>query len=556
MAVTGTPSSGDDTLTGDGADDTIVGQQGNDSIFGGGGNDIVYGDVQYLVNALFISDQANDSWSAGTVDGWYNTGSGGTIERWGNGFLGYFSSDGTNNIELDGNTTGLDHIQTDLDLDTGVSYTITVRHAARSGTGVNDDFEITHNGVVVATVSPTLDWGTTTVTITGLAGTDTIGLRELASQDDSLGIVIDSVTISLDPSEVAGGSFTYDDTIDGGSGADTIFGQEGDDRIIGGAGDDLLIGGIGNDDFVFADGSGSDIIEDLVIGEDMLDVTGMTDVMGDPVEFDDIAIASDGQGGSILTFPNGEQIQLVGIEPEDIDTRQEAQQIGIPCFLCGTRIETANGPANVEDLEQGDGLLCLGTSKSNNFFRPVKRVFRRRVELPELLVNPRLWPVRIKQGALGQGLPRTDLLVSRQHRVLVDSEVAFRMTGSRQVLVPAVALIGLPGIGFAFSGEDLEYFHILLDDHQVIFANGVPAESLFIGQEALKAISTQARKEILSLFPELSIPGFAPASVRQALNGRKARKLVARHAKNGHPILAKPLVAQKLSHAKSDKSMA
>ncbi len=122
-------------------------------------------------------------------------------------------------------------------------------HAARAGGSVNDDFEVTHNGVVIATISPstTTSFTTTEITITGLSGTDTIGFREIASQDNGLGPLLDNIQISLTEAEVASGVFSYDDIIDGGAGDDIIYGQEGDDIITGGTGNDYIEGGIGND---------------------------------------------------------------------------------------------------------------------------------------------------------------------------------------------------------------------------------------------------------------------------------------------------------------------
>lgn len=109
------------------------------------------------------------------------------------------------------------------------------------------------NGSVIATISPSSTdyFITTTIEITGLSGTETLAFSELTSQNNSHGILLDNIQVSLTQDEVDAGTNTYDDTLDGGAGADTIYGQEGDDLIMGGTGDDYLEGGIGADTFSF-----------------------------------------------------------------------------------------------------------------------------------------------------------------------------------------------------------------------------------------------------------------------------------------------------------------
>ena len=94
----------------------------------------------------------------------------------------------------------------------------------------------------------------------------------------------------------------------------------------------------------------------------------------------------------------------------------------------------------------------------------------------------KLWPVRICVGALGNGLPERDLLVSRQHRMLVSSRIALRMFGQADVLIPAIRLTALPGIAIDTNVTEVEYFHILLANHEVVFAEGAATESLYTGK--------------------------------------------------------------------------
>ena len=535
MAINGTPSAGNDTLTGDQANDEIIGLEGNDTIQGGGGADIIYGDVVYTQNGGLDSGQADNSFSFGPIDGWFNSGSGGALERWGDGFLGLSTADGSAFMELDVGRGGIDHVQTNSELDTGVDYTLTFDAAGRAGGSANDSFEVTHNGIVVATVTPdsTAEFTTYSVTLTGLSGTDTIGFRELASQNNGLGPLLNNVQLNLTQAAVDAGTFTYDDVLDGGAGDDRVFGQLGDDTLSGGTGDDYLEGGIGNDVFAFEDGSGSDVIGDFTIGEDLLDLSNLTDADGNPVSIDDVVVTSDGQSGSVLTFPNGEQIRLANIDPSRLDTDQELKDIGIPCFVWGTLIQTAHGEVPIEDLSEGDDITTLCLAGELQQTRKLRRIFRRQVPT----TNPKLRPIRIMARALGNGLPKRDLLVSRQHRMLVQSKIAERMFGTSEVLIPAIKLTALPGIFVEDDLATVEYFHLLFDQHEVIYAEGAPTESLFTGPEALKAISPQAREEILSIFPEISEEDYAPEPARYIPDGKRQKQLIARHAKNGKSLL-------------------
>lgn len=539
MAITGTSTSGNDTLSSDNAADQIVGNQGDDSISGGGGNDTLYGDQLLVSNGGLDSTQAANSWSLGTVTGWTNSGSGGVIERWGNGFFGLTTADGSPFIELDANSGGaVDHIQTAMQLETGVQYTLTFSAADRPGS-TTDIFDVTHNGVVIATISPASSTSFTTysVTVTGVAGTDTIGFREYSAQNNSTGILLDDVRIDLTQASVDAGTFSYDDVLDGGLGDDRIFGQEGDDTIIGGAGNDSLDGGIGNDIFRLADGSGSDVIADLTIGADKLDVTNLTDSLGNPVDFNDVVVTSDGQGGSILTFPNGETVQLKNIPPSSLDSQQELTDIGIPCFAAGTVIGTVAGDCRVEDLRAGTEVQVLQRGGAGLSTSKALRVFRRKITAERLRQDPKLRPVRICAGALGMGLPVKDLLVSRQHRMLVQSDFVSTRCNEPQLLVAAIKLVGIAGIFIDESIEEVEYFHVLLERHEVVFAEGAPTESLYLGPMALETIDPEALAEILLIFPELKRPGFVPAPARPFAAKGSDKKLVLWHIETSRPLL-------------------
>ena len=148
-------------------------------------------------------------------------------------------------------------------------------------------------------------------------------------------------------------------------------------------------------------------------------------------------------------------------------------------------------------------------------------------------MHPNLHPVRIKAGSLAPGCPSSNLVVSRQHRILVRSAIAERMFGEREILVPAIKLVGLEGVDVIEAWSGVEYFHILFDAHQIVVSNGAQTESLFTGPEALGSLPEASLNEIVALFPEIAEPDFEPISARlQPAEGHRVKQLVWRMSVN------------------------
>ena len=203
----------------------------------------------------------------------------------------------------------------------------------------------------------------------------------------------------------------------------------------------------------------------------------------------------------------------------------------VTCFCAGTNIQTIGGARKVESIRIGDLV------KTKAGFSEVRWIGKRTIEMEFLRANPKLFPVRIKAGALGSGMPKQDLLVSRQHRMMVYSNVARRMFGDAEALVSAIRLTDLPGIYVDEYVESVEYFHLLFDQHEIIYAEGAPSESLYLGAETIKTMSQEALEEILTIFPELANINFKALSACHIPPGRLQKKLVSRHAKNGKLLL-------------------
>lgn len=227
-----------------------------------------------------------------------------------------------------------------------------------------------------------------------------------------------------------------------------------------------------------------------------------------------------------------EDATFIGSSYVTSQNRVPISKLAPPCFTAGTLISTPQGDRRVETLRAGDKVLdCDGA--------PIvlRAVMSQALTATALRANPRLRPVRICAGALGGGLPRRDLLVSRQHRMLVSSPIARRMFGADDVLVSAMRLTDLLGIHVDETVETVTYFHLLFDRHEVILAENAPSESLFLGREALKSVSPDARDEIYALFPDVKNPLFEPVPARLIPSGSKQRKLVERHVRNARPLL-------------------
>lgn len=144
------------------------------------------------------------------------------------------------------------------------------------------------------------------------------------------------------------------------------------------------------------------------------------------------------------------------------------------CFLRGTKILTAEGERKIEDLAIGDLLPTMFGG-----LRPIQWIGRysfKKGDPSKPWVKDAL-PVRITRSALAPNVPHSDLYVTRGHSLLIDG-----------VLVPAELLINGTTITrdqrHVREYDELEFLHVKLESHDVIYAEGVPAETLINVQES------------------------------------------------------------------------
>ncbi|WP_282181522.1 Hint domain-containing protein [Aliiroseovarius marinus] len=194
----------------------------------------------------------------------------------------------------------------------------------------------------------------------------------------------------------------------------------------------------------------------------------------------------------------------------------------VTCFAKGTGILTPKGEIPVEQLVPGDKVCTL-----DNGVQTIRWVGVR-----EVPAEGNLAPIRIKAGALGQNLPARDLWVSRQHRMLCRSKIAARMFDTPEALISANKLTLLSGVRQDDSLDHVTYCHILCDNHEVVFANGAPAETLYLGKYTKKSMSPEALDEIRMIFPELVDGLEDPKPAHHMPNNAPQRNLMRRLRKN------------------------
>jgi hypothetical protein len=227
--------------------------------------------------------------------------------------------------------------------------------------------------------------------------------------------------------------------------------------------------------------------------------------------------------GSSVTALGGWQSYTSGFEWEVVT-----------CFTTGVNILTPEGMRKIETLRVGDQVVT-----KNNGTQEIAWIGSTKTDFskPSQLDAARLRPIRIVQGALGAGLPLRDLVVSQQHRILVSSKICTRMFGQPEVLVAAKRLIDLPGIDVDQTCDSIEYIHILFENHEIVFSEGAATESLFTGQEAMKALPDEAKNEIFMLFPDLKVGVASPIPAAFIPENKLQRKLIERHFKNNKPLV-------------------
>ena len=304
-------------------------------------------------------------------------------------------------------------------------------------------FAILGTSLVVGTGAP-LDAAT--------APAQTIVIRETTGH----GLTFDE-TVTIQVSAVSGTRQVQH----GDAGIDVLNGLDGPDVFFNVVDGDTAIGR-GDADVVYLNGNRADYFITV-------DLTG---ILAGPVRaFAAAGLPSDVDISSPLdpappyfivqdTRTTAAPVILSGIETLQFrDTRLAAAAVA--CFARGTRIATDRGMVAVEDLIAGDSVrTALGDG-----WRPIVWIGHRDVDCANHPNPEQVWPIRAMAGALGQGLPVRDLYLSPDHAVYLDG-----------VLLPVKYLENGTTIR-QIRRDAVSYFHVELTGHDVLFAEGLPAES-------------------------------------------------------------------------------
>jgi len=239
----------------------------------------------------------------------------------------------------------------------------------------------------------------------------------------------------------------------------------------------------------------------------------------------DLFLANSDFAGTDISPPSGMPLQsftVTSITSTSYNGLYHQNFQTFACFASGTMVRTVDGERAIESLKAGDMVDTL-----DHGAQPIRWIGHKTV-----LALDAMRPVHIAKGALGQSLPSADLMVSRQHMMMTQTRAGARMFGTPDALVAAHKLTDLAGITVRDDLGFITYWHFMCDQHQIVFANDAPAETLFVGPQAQEMLDPEAMTEINALFPELPV-----RSSQTKPSGKQQRRLVERLHKNQKHVL-------------------
>jgi O-antigen biosynthesis protein len=194
---------------------------------------------------------------------------------------------------------------------------------------------------------------------------------------------------------------------------------------------------------------------------------------------------------------------------------------GTPCYCLGTHILTPLGEIEVENLCIGDHVL-----NHKGEARPIRWIGRRSYAGRFAAANREVMPILIRAGALADGVPRRDLMVSPNHAMYIDD-----------VLIPADGLVNGSSIVRVAEIDRVEYFHIELESHDVILAEGALSET-FVDDDSRGMFHNAAEFGMLYPGASRSRPVYCAPRVEDGELLEAVRQRLAARALNAEPKTA------------------
>lgn len=194
-----------------------------------------------------------------------------------------------------------------------------------------------------------------------------------------------------------------------------------------------------------------------------------------------------------------------------------------PCFASGTLIDTDRGPVRIERLRPGMRVRTL-----DNGYQPLRLALATPMTAADLSACPEHRPIRIRRGAIRPGVPDREIVVSPQHKVLLDDWRAELFFGADEVLVAARHLVNGIDIRRDDSPAGVVYHHLVFDSHQIVSAQGLFSESFLPGEQVIDGFTMRMKSDFFDEFPHLvgRLEGYG-AAARPTLRGYEAAMLAA-----------------------------
>lgn len=252
---------------------------------------------------------------------------------------------------------------------------------------------------------------------------------------------------------------------------------------------------ISSDDFAFNLNSATSGAADNYEAVALTDTAG-----GNVLDFYDIGVdggavtAIDGLASGVTSdnlidadAADDESIQFNQPNPDNQRNRELSEGDSSNCFTPTVPIMTPDGEVPAGDLSIGDMVMTIDRGP-----QPIRYVYRRKFR-----AVGQARPVLFKKGAVRNS---ADLIVSQAHRILIQPKGDTTANGQ---LVNAIHLVNGDSIRLLTDLDEVEYIHLMLDQHELLWSAGIATESWQPHRRNLRRFDRNVRQELLTFFPEI-----------------------------------------------------